>query len=91
MPVKITNNRRRMLAFNLMHPDHLKGIVVRTTVVAPDGRRYPKTIARRVPRDLTLTAKGTPGSTSKELPDTVLNCAEVAAARNRGDIKVTQT
>lgn len=91
MPVKITNNVRRMLAFNLVHEDLLKQVKVRTTVVVADGRRYPKTLARRLPRDLTLTAKGTPGSSVDGLPDAVLACPDVAHAIERREISYRKT
>jgi hypothetical protein len=91
MPVKISNNVRRMLSFNLVHGDLLKQVTVRTTVALADGRRYPKTLARRLPRDLTLTAKGTPGSSVDGLPDAVLSCPDIANAIKRREISFSKT
>jgi hypothetical protein len=91
MPVQISNNVRRMLTFNLTHDDLLKHVKVRTTVTMADGRRLPKTLARRLPPGLTLTAKGTPGSVVGDLPDTVLACPDVANAIKRGQIKIHKT
>lgn len=87
MPVTLENRQRKMRTYNLEHAAHRKTLKFISTALDKRGQSVLVRKVKSLGDSLTLTARGTPGSIVTGLPDTILNCREIAAAVERGDLR----
>lgn len=73
-----------MITLNLDREPHRKVIGMVEMRETKDGTHRPVKVKRNVGDSITLTAKGTPGSSVGKLPDTILDCTDVINAKARG-------
>lgn len=93
MPVTLQNRLRQMQVFNLDHAAYCQSgcgcidmVVTVSTEHPRTGARLPRRVEKKVPQSLTLLAL----ERRADLPDAILNVAEVKSAIGAGSVRVLE-